>query len=189
MAISVENDGEWQALARLVGGELGADRYRTLARRLERHDEIDRAIAAWSAGRDKREAMRTLQAAGVRAGAVMTNRDIVEDEHIAAREFMVEWDQANVGRRTFPGFPIHFTDPAETPMRGAPPLGADNRYVLVDVLGYPEARASALADAGVIATAPPGIMSWKPPNASHSPSLEDPRQRSGHVRVITPASR
>ena len=79
----------------------------------------------------------------------------VEDEHIAARGFMVEWDQADVGRRRFPGFPIHFADPGEIPMRGAPPLGADNRYVLVDVLGYPEARVAALAEAGVIATAPP----------------------------------
>jgi len=68
---------------------------------------------------------------------------------------MVEWDQADVGRRRFPGFPIHFTDPAEIVMRGTPSLGADNRHVLVDVLGYPEARVAALAEAGVIATAPP----------------------------------
>ena len=155
LAISVENDAEWLALARVVEGGLRADRYGTLPRRLEHHDEIDRAIAAWSAGRDKREAMRTLQAAGVRAGAVMTNRDIVEDDHIAARGFMVEWDQADVGRRRFPGFPIHFTDSTGIPMRGAPALGADNRYVLVDVLGYAEARVAALAEAGVIAIAPP----------------------------------
>jgi crotonobetainyl-CoA:carnitine CoA-transferase CaiB-like acyl-CoA transferase len=40
-------------------------------------------------------------------------------------------------------------------MRGAPALGADNRSVLVDVLGYAEARVAALAEAGVIAIAPP----------------------------------
>jgi crotonobetainyl-CoA:carnitine CoA-transferase CaiB-like acyl-CoA transferase len=155
VAISVESDGEWRALAGVIGGALGADRYRTLAERRDHHDEIDRAIAVWSAGRDKREAMRTLQAAGVRAGAVMTNRDIVEDEHLASRGFMVEWDQADVGRRRFPGFPIHFTDPAEIPMRGAPALGADNGYVLAEVLGYADERVAALAAAGVIATAPP----------------------------------
>jgi crotonobetainyl-CoA:carnitine CoA-transferase CaiB-like acyl-CoA transferase len=155
VAISVENDAEWQALATLLGEGLTANRYRTLAGRLDHHDEIDRAIAAWSAGRDKRAAMRTLQTAGVRAGAVMTNRDIVEDEHMGFRGFMVEWDQEDVGRRKFPGFPIHFTDLGEIPMRGAPALGADNRYVLAKVLGYTEERVSALAEAGVIATAPP----------------------------------
>jgi crotonobetainyl-CoA:carnitine CoA-transferase CaiB-like acyl-CoA transferase len=155
VAISIENDAEWKALCAVVGSGLDADRAATLAKRLDHHDEIDRAIAAWSTGRDKREVMRALQAAGVRAAAVMTNRDIVEDEHIAARGFMVEWDQADVGRRRFPGFPIHFTDPEEISMRGTPPLGADNRYVLVDVLGYPEARLASLDEAGVIATAPP----------------------------------
>ena len=155
VAISVEDDAEWEALARVVGGGLVADHYRTLAGRLEHHDEIDRSIAAWSANRDKRESMLALQAAGIRAGAVMTNRDIVEDEHIAARRFMVEWEQADVGRRRFPGFPIHFTEPADVPMRGAPLLGGDNHYVLVDLLGYPEARVAALEKAGMIATAPP----------------------------------
>jgi crotonobetainyl-CoA:carnitine CoA-transferase CaiB-like acyl-CoA transferase len=155
LAISVESDAEWRALCEVVGSGLDRDRHATLAQRLERPDEIDRAIAAWSAGRDKREAMRSLQAAGVRAAAVMTNRDIVEDEQIAARGFMIEWDQADVGRRRFPGFPVHFGEPAEIPMRGTPPLGADNRYVLVDVLGYPQARVASLAEAGVIATAPP----------------------------------
>ncbi len=155
VAISIETDFEWQALCGVVGESLGGDRYRTLAERLEQHDEIDRAIAAWSRGRDKHEVMRTLQGAGVLAAAVMTNQDIVEDEHIAARGFMVEWDQADVGRRRFPGFPIHFTDAGEISMRGSPPLGADNRYVLVDVLGYPEERVLSLTEAGVIATAPP----------------------------------
>jgi crotonobetainyl-CoA:carnitine CoA-transferase CaiB-like acyl-CoA transferase len=155
VAISVENDAEWEAFTRVVGETLAAERYRTRAGRLDHHEEIDQAIRAWSAGRNKRDAMRTLQAAGVRAGAVMTNGDIVEDEHIAARGFMAEWEQADVGRRRFPGFPIHFADPADVPMRGAPMLGADNRYVLVDLLGYPEARVTALEEAGVIATAPP----------------------------------
>jgi len=155
VAISVESDAEWRALAGVIGGELGADRFRTLAARRDRHEEIDRFITTWAAGYDKHEAMRALQAAGVRAASVMTNRDIVEDEHMAARRFMVEWDQEDVGRRRFPGFPIHFTDPAEIPMRGAPALGADNRYVLAEVLGYPDERVAALSEAGVIATAPP----------------------------------
>ena len=106
--------------------------------------------------------MRALQAAGVRAAAVMTNRDIVEDEHIAARGFMVEWDQADVGRRRFPGFPIHFADPAEIAMRGTPPLGADNRYVLVDVLGYPRSARRCSRRGRRDRHRPPGTMSWKP---------------------------
>jgi crotonobetainyl-CoA:carnitine CoA-transferase CaiB-like acyl-CoA transferase len=67
---------------------------------------------------------------------------------------MVEWDQTDVGPRGFPGFPIHFEDPAEIPMRGAPGLGEDNERILVDVLGYSPERVRELSDAETLSTTP-----------------------------------
>jgi CoA:oxalate CoA-transferase len=95
--------------------------------------------------------MAELQAAGVRAGAVMSNRDIVEDEHLRARGYMRDIDTVDVGVRAFPGFPIHFEDPAEVPMKGSPPLGADNEKVLTEWLGYPVEKVRALEASGVLA--------------------------------------
>ena len=69
---------------------------------------------------------------------------------------MVEWDQVDVGRRRFPGFPTRFQRPPELPMRGTSGLGADNAYVLTKVLGYPQSRVDELTAAGVLATRPPG---------------------------------
>jgi crotonobetainyl-CoA:carnitine CoA-transferase CaiB-like acyl-CoA transferase len=155
LAVSVPSDEEWRALAAVLGGEMGAERFKSLAGRIRDHDEIDGILGAWAAGRDKFDAMQELQAAGVRAVAVMTSRDLVDGEHLTARGFMAEWDQADVGLRRFPGFPIHFEDPAEIRMEGTAALGADNEAVLGEILGYSPARIQALIDSGVLATRPP----------------------------------
>ena len=85
----------------------------------------------------------------------MTSRDLVEGEHLTAQGFMAEWDQPEVGRRRFPGFPIHFEDPAEIEMEGTAALGAHNESILRDILGYPPERIQGLIDSGVLATGPP----------------------------------
>jgi len=153
VAISVETDAEWAALAGVLGGALdgGGETYATLEGRIAHHDELDAAISAWTGARTKEAAMDELQAAGVRAGAVMSNKDIVEDEHLAARNFMRDIDTVDVGVRAFPGFPIHFEDPAEVPMKGSPPLGGDNEKVLTEWLGYPVEKVRELEAAGVLA--------------------------------------
>jgi crotonobetainyl-CoA:carnitine CoA-transferase CaiB-like acyl-CoA transferase len=154
VAISISNDEEWQALASVLGGELVNRDLATLDGRRRDHDNIDIAIASWSRQHDRFEAMRELQSRGIRASAVMTNQDIVEDEHMAARDFIVQWDQVDVGWRRYPGFPVHFEDPAVIPMSGAPGLGADNERVMVEILGYPTGRFNQLTKDGVLATTP-----------------------------------
>ena len=115
------------ALAGLAGADLAA--------RLAAHDAIDdgdrqRGPAARSAA----DAAAALQAVGVAASPDFTNRDLVEDDHLAARGFIATWDQPDVGRRRFPGFPIHF-DRTPVHLGPAPTLGADNVDVL-RALGY-----------------------------------------------------
>jgi crotonobetainyl-CoA:carnitine CoA-transferase CaiB-like acyl-CoA transferase len=152
VAISVQDDDEWRALAGVLGSAVdGGDVYDTLAGRLANQDELDATISAWTGARTKHAAMHELQAAGVRAGAVMSNKDIVEDEHLAARGFMRDIDTIDVGVRAFPGFPIHFEDPAEIDMKGSPPLGYDNERILTEWLGYSPEKVRELEAAGVLA--------------------------------------
>jgi crotonobetainyl-CoA:carnitine CoA-transferase CaiB-like acyl-CoA transferase len=154
VAVSVESDAEWAALAELLGGDMTDSGLATLDARKARHDEIDGAVAAWTGARDRFDAMRGLQEHGVRASALMTNEDLVDGEQMNARGFIVEWDQVDVGKRRFPGFPLHFEDPAEIPMKGSPGLGEDNERVLVDVLGYTPERVAELEASEVLATTP-----------------------------------
>jgi crotonobetainyl-CoA:carnitine CoA-transferase CaiB-like acyl-CoA transferase len=158
IAITVASDAEWAALVSVIGDDTLADpALASVAARFDRHDDLDKAISAWTAAYDKFELTHRLQGAGVTAFASLTNRDIVEDPHLAARQFIVEWDQPAVGVRKYPGFPIHFSALPPPAMNPCPDLGQDNHYVLRDVVGEtPEAIAD-LEQRGVIATSPPRL--------------------------------
>ncbi|MDG2112609.1 MAG: CoA transferase, partial [Actinomycetota bacterium] len=125
--LSVRDDTDWQRLVGLIG-ELGQARWDDVTNRLADHDAIDDIIDRWTNPRSKHEVMSVLQEAGVAASAVMTNVDLVEDPHLAARSFFTELDQQDCGPQKFPGFPIHFdTTPVE--LRPAPGLGAHNNTI------------------------------------------------------------
>jgi crotonobetainyl-CoA:carnitine CoA-transferase CaiB-like acyl-CoA transferase len=156
LALTVRSDEEWARLVAVTGSEpLRDERFRTVLGRMAEHDRIDALLAAWTRTRTKEAAMSLLQSAGLAATAVMTNADLVHDPHLAERGFMVEVDQADVGVRTFPGFPLHFSATPMTEFRGAPPLGGDNEAILTDVLGYPLDTVRCLEAQGVIGRNPP----------------------------------
>ena len=117
-------------------------------------DELDAAIGAWTAGRTKFEVADELQARRVIAVPVMTNRDLVEDEHMVARGFIAVIDQPDVGMRGFPGAPFHLS---RTPVvcRPCSGLGQDNAAVLGEYLGLDATEVAALVAAGVISDRPP----------------------------------
>jgi crotonobetainyl-CoA:carnitine CoA-transferase CaiB-like acyl-CoA transferase len=156
VAISVTSDEEWERLVAVIDDAALRDpAFTSVATRFTRHDELDAHIAEWTASRDKFEIMHQLQGAGVTAGASFTNRDLVEDAHLAARGFIVEWDQPTVGPRRYAGFPIHLSRTGPVAMRPTPLLGQDNRYVVGDVLGLASEDIDALEAKGIIANAPP----------------------------------
>jgi len=154
VAIAVRSDDEWRALVGVVGDpdltartDLGVD-----ARQAQR-TLIDAAISAWTAQRPALDAAAALQAAGVPACPAFTNRDLVENEHLAARGFFVTLEHPDPGPQRFPGFPIHFGRKRVT-LNGPPGLGDDNAEVLAS-LGYAPAEIAELARAQVIADEPP----------------------------------
>jgi crotonobetainyl-CoA:carnitine CoA-transferase CaiB-like acyl-CoA transferase len=160
LALTVRDDAEWAALVDTIVDEaepaarpLDDPAWASVEGRFAGHDEIDKVIEAWLAGRSKHDAMDELQAAGVAAVAVMTNKDLVEDRHMVARGFMVTLDHVDVGPRGFPGFPIHF-DGSATDLKPTPALGAHNHEVLREI-GRTDADIAALAAAGTIADRPP----------------------------------
>jgi crotonobetainyl-CoA:carnitine CoA-transferase CaiB-like acyl-CoA transferase len=153
LALTVGNDEEWRALVAVVGEGLAPDEWRTTAGRLEGHDRIDAELGRWLAGRDKHEATRILQQAGVAAFPVMSNKDLVESPHLAARGFMVTLDHVDCGPLAFPGFPIHF-DEGATDLRASPALGAHNTEILHE-LGASDATIAELIARGTIAGRPP----------------------------------
>jgi benzylsuccinate CoA-transferase BbsF subunit len=158
VALTVADDAAWRELVDIVGDErLDVLSGAPLAQRMEHHDHIDDVLAGWTAQRPAAEVATELQRAGVAACPAMTNRDLVEDPHLAARGFIAEWDQPDVGIMRFPGFPVHFERLPVT-LRHAPSLGEHNEEVL-RALGRNDAQLAALAAAGAIADEPPAAPS------------------------------
>ena len=155
VAITVQSDDAWDALAAITASPALADpALRSSAERHRCHDAIDAAIAAWTRSRDAHEAAALLQEAGVAAGPVLSNLEMVADPHLRARDMIVPIDHPDAGRREFPGFPIRLSETPVQRFAGAPTLGQHNEAVLRGLLGYSESEYAALVAAGVVADSP-----------------------------------
>ena len=155
LALTIRSNPEWHRFCHAVGhAEWIADRrFASAEGRRTHHDEIDRNIDAWAAGQDPRAAMIALQSVGVVAGMVATMRDLAEDPHLQARDWLAHTDAQARHPGTYPGFPFRFlTGGGARFAQPGPDLGQDNRAVLLDRLGLPDAVVPPL-DAAHLGTA------------------------------------
>jgi crotonobetainyl-CoA:carnitine CoA-transferase CaiB-like acyl-CoA transferase len=149
IVVSCTDDAEWAACANLMGRpDLAA---LTLDERRARHDELDAAIAAWSAPIDARVAVDVLQAAGVPSGRVLDMRTIKDDPHLYARGFWVRVPNEKMHPYRKHGVVWRLLEANPTITRHAPYLGADNRDVLSAVAGLSAAEIDQLEADGIIA--------------------------------------
>jgi len=154
IAISVTSDADWKTFCRIAGIGKRLARLR-LDERIAAHDEIDAAIAAWTAPQDHIELMCSLQAAGIAGVAVFDAKELVENEHLAARGFYTPISHPDAGTFVFPGLPAHLSATPATYRLPAPGLGQHNREVLTGMLGLSEAELAALYADAVVADEPP----------------------------------
>ena len=153
LALAVEDDEQWRALCVTIERPELAERHPTLDDRQRAHDEIDEAIAAWSATLDHQEATQRLQDAGVPAGPVLANWEILSDPHLFERDWFARYVHPKVGAYAWDGVPWKLS---RTPARPfAPPLFAhDNDAVLVEYLGASEEERAALRASGALQDVP-----------------------------------
>ena len=137
IAIACNTDTEFAALCRVMNRpELAVDeRFSDSRRRWGNQDELDSFLKEWAALLEPEETMHRLQGAGVPAGIVSRNVDLLNDPHLRTRGFYVEVDHPETGSRLLPGV---FARLSESPaaVRGpAPLLGQHNDFVLRELLG------------------------------------------------------
>lgn len=164
LALGVRSDAEWRALAETIGGSaLAADaRFATLLARRARHDELDARIADWTRARGAREAMETLQAAGVPAGMAHRGDTLLGDPQLAARGFWERVDHPEAGSIPHLGRPFRLSRTPGATRRPAPLLGQHTREVLGGVAGLSEEELDALDALGVTRDVPDGAPGARP---------------------------
>jgi crotonobetainyl-CoA:carnitine CoA-transferase CaiB-like acyl-CoA transferase len=182
LVVGAYTDAQWRALLELLGpGRWTGTAPASLAEARERHDELDAVLAAWTSGRTREEAVDACRAAGLPAGPVNDNRDLLLDPHLRARGFYewIEHEAPAVGLRPLIGRCFRLS---ETPLvieRPAPPLGEGNEVVFEDLLGIAAERYHLLVKETIT-----GMLE---PLAEPAPTLPIPDQlRTGRIRLYDP---
>jgi crotonobetainyl-CoA:carnitine CoA-transferase CaiB-like acyl-CoA transferase len=149
--IAVENEQQWEALAKILGGGIDHDaRFKTAENRIKHRTELNRIVAAWTRDQDRFVVMDRLQKVGVPAGVVQTGEDLTRDPQLNERGFIVAVENPRLGRVVLPNFPLHFTNAKLTRRWEFPVLGRDTETVLRDVVGYSEEVITAHKRDGVL---------------------------------------
>ena len=141
VAISVWNDGQWQALCAAMGCPPWTTRpeFATHLERREHEDELDRLIEEWTSAHTREEVMFWCQQRGVAAGSVQDCEDLLlGDPHMRARGHYVVLDHPEAGRTVYDGLSYHLSRTPGRVQRYSPLLGEHNDYVYREILGMSE---------------------------------------------------
>ena len=125
-------------LARAMGRhDLAEDaHFATLASRKRNEDALEEIVTGWTSRRSVAEAVDTLQAAGVAAGACADNKYLHDDPNLAARKYWVELDHPEVGVKRHCGIPWRMSGTPCEVKTPAPLLGQHTDEIMTGLLGF-----------------------------------------------------
>jgi crotonobetainyl-CoA:carnitine CoA-transferase CaiB-like acyl-CoA transferase len=146
LALAVYDAAAWAGLCRVLERpDWAADpALADVAGRQARADEIEAAVAAWSAARTPEAAAAELQAAGVSAAQVQRADQLCYDPQLVAGGFWVDTERRYVGAHLIPAAPFAYDGARPAILRPAPTLGEHTDEVLAELAGggllSPEAK-------------------------------------------------
>jgi benzylsuccinate CoA-transferase BbsF subunit len=157
ITIAVSSEEEWEALCNVMDSpDWTKDRrFSNISCRKENENELDRRIEEWTLKHDNLELMDILQKAGVMAGAVLTNKDLLLNPHLKERKFFQKAISPASGARFYPGPWFKLSKTPGIIRKAAPNLGQDNQKVLTEILGLSKEEIFELEKNDIIGTIPP----------------------------------
>ncbi len=141
----------WKPIAGLIGRpELADDpEWATPEARLPKLNKMFQLIEEWTSQHTKWEVLEKLNAHDIPCGPILSTRELIEDESLAANEMIVTVDHPERGPFKTVGCPLKLSDsPVE--VRRSPLLGEHNDEVYGEVLGMSADEIAALKSNGVI---------------------------------------
>lgn len=153
VSIAVSTDGQWRALARIIG-KPGLDddvHFATAEARHARRGELDLLMAQWTTSSDANAIAELLQANGIAAHASWSACDAVNDPHLRARRAILDVEEPDGKKRAAIGVPMRLSKGEDIGMTsGTPKLGEHEDYVYGELLGLSAAERRSLEDEKVI---------------------------------------
>ena len=137
LSIAVSNDVQWASLRAAMGEPTWADdaRFADQGGRWEHRREIDERLSEWTRDQDAEALTQQLWEHRVPASAVLSGKDLVENEHLRARDAFVPVHHPMVGERAMVCPPWRFERMPARIAKAAPWLGEGDDYVLRELLG------------------------------------------------------
>jgi crotonobetainyl-CoA:carnitine CoA-transferase CaiB-like acyl-CoA transferase len=154
--VNVRSDAEWRALRSVLGEpawamDSGLD---AAAGRQASREKLDEALAAWTAERDPRSVMETLQAAGVPAGIVAHPGHHMADPQMSHRGYQKLVVQPDYESLLLEGPAFIGSDLPDPITNPAPMLGEHTREIAARVLHMSESEIEQLIEEGVLEDPP-----------------------------------
>ena len=141
----------WEPLLRTMGREdlIGDERFDTPAARLKRLDEVYALVESWTLKYTKFDVMEKLNDIDVPCGPVLDSADLFDDDHLRARDMIVEVPHPQRGSFKTVGSPLKLSD-SQVDITASPLLGEHTAEVLEQVMGYGQDEVDKLRQDGVI---------------------------------------
>ncbi len=151
-AIAVESEEQWDRFCAAVGRPEwhGDPRFRDRERRLANVAALDALVEGWTQPQEAATVMARLQRAGVPAGEVRNVEDLAHDPHLAARGFFETVEHATRGTVIATGVPLGLTETPPRSGRAGQRVGADDAYVLGEILGMTPAEIARAVASGAV---------------------------------------
>ena len=156
VAIAVESDDEWRRLVDVMGSPDWAKepRFATQVKRLENQESLDQLLGEWTSIRDRDEVMRSLQQAGVAAGAVHNTKEVLNNPQVKHRRFYSEVIHPEVGRSLIRNLPWKLPKTPVSVDRPAPVFAQHNGHVFQEMLGMTPSEIARMYETAATRDAP-----------------------------------
>lgn len=152
LLIAANQDTVFKRLAEAMGQpELAEDeRYATHSARGKYQAELDSLINAWTKTIPLSALEDKMNEFGVPCGLIYKAEDMIQDEHFKARNAIVEVEHPDFGSIKMQNVAPRLSDTPGAVRHVGPELGADNEYVLGDLLSLDASTQAKLKEAGII---------------------------------------
>ena len=122
---------EWQTLCKLMGRNelVEDDRFSDMEKLRANHNDVDRAISAWTVDKDPIQLFHLLQKESITAGPIMHEAHAFADPHVKEREFFQEVTAPELGTHLNPTTTFKLSKVPFPKLKPPVRLGEDNDYV------------------------------------------------------------
>ncbi|NKB98861.1 MAG: hypothetical protein GKR90_10265 [Pseudomonadales bacterium] len=154
VAVAVETDEQWLALAQLIGGSLTGEKWCSFVYRKTNESLLEEQIQNWSQAQSADGIEEMLCKAGIAAARVMPLYELYTKQTSPLHDsgFIQEITHPEAGPSFLPGYPWHFSASDEPALRPSPCVGEHSEALLREELGIGQTEYLSLVAAGITGT-------------------------------------